>query len=244
MTAASLLTLLAGCGEKKKSQDIITQRVETVKPQKPERMQEYHDSRDVAWIGRKYRVEVQRQPADSLPLVKDETGQKFVDNAITVAVRRSDGSTFYQHRFTKGDFESYLDDDYRKTGILEGLVFDKADGDWLTFAASVCHPHTDEYIPLVVRLSRMGEVVIRLDSLMDTMSDTLPTEPSSEDIRSAPSWSSMASGSGPVLTAMVMQRAATAARTPSGAFSTTTDCQGSTPHFFIPMRYGSGCGLP
>lgn len=183
MTAASLLTLLASCGEKKKSQDIITQRVvETVKPQKPERMQEYHDSRDVAWIGRKYRVEVQRQPADSLPLVKDETGQKFVDNAITVAVRRSDGSTFYQHRFTKGDFESYLDDDYRKTGILEGLVFDKADGDWLTFAASVCHPHTDEYIPLVVRLSRMGEVVIRLDSLMDTMSDTLPTEPSSEDI--------------------------------------------------------------
>ncbi len=172
----------AACGEKKKSTDIITQRVEIVKPQSPERMQEYNDSRDVAWIGKQYKVTVHRQPADSLPMVKDETGQKFVDNVISVSVHRADGSQFFGRTFKKTDFLQYLDDDYSKTGILEGLVFDKADGDWLVFGASVGHPQTDEYIPLVIRLSRMGNLVIKRDVQMDTQNvDTLAQSTTDED---------------------------------------------------------------
>ena len=180
--ATGVLLSLVACSEKNKSTDIITQRVETVKPQGPERMQEYNDSRDVAWIGKQYKVNVHRQPGDSLPMVKDETGQKYVDNIISVSVMRADGSKFYSHQFTKADFLQYLDDDYSKTGILEGLVFDKADGDWLEFAASVSHPHTDEYIPLVVRLSRMGQLTIQRDTQMDTTGDTPQQEESSEEI--------------------------------------------------------------
>ena len=180
--ATGVLLSLVAFSEKKKSTDIITQRVETVKPQGPERMQKYNDSRQVAWIGRQYTVNVHRQPGDSLPMVKDETGQKFVDNIISVSVVRADGSKFYSHQFTKADFLQYLDDDYSKTGILEGLVFDKADGDWLEFAASVSHPHTDEYIPLVVRLSRMGQLTIQRDTQMDTTGDTPQQEESSEEI--------------------------------------------------------------
>ena len=180
--ATGMLLSLAACGEKKKSADIITRRVEKVMPQTPERMQEYDDSRNVAWIGKQYKVTVHRQPADSLPLVKDETGQKYVDNVISVSVFRSDGSKFYSRQFTKADFVNYLDDDYRKTGILEGLVFDKADGDWLEFAASVCHPHTDEYIPLVVKLSRMGQLTIQRDTQMDTTGDTPQPDSTSEEI--------------------------------------------------------------
>ena len=181
--ATGVVLSVVACGEKKKSQDIITQRVETVKPQAPERMQEYDDSRDVAWIGKQYKVTVHRQPGDSLPLVKDEIGQKYVDNVISVSVFRSDGSKFYSRLFTKADFVNYLDDDYRKTGILEGLVFDKADGDWLVFAASVSHPQADdEYIPLVVKLSRMGQLTIQRDTQMDTTGDTPQQEESSEEI--------------------------------------------------------------
>ena len=47
-------------------------------------------------------------------------------------------------------------------------MFDKVDGGHLVFAASVCHPQTDEYIPLVVTLSSTGEVGIRRDSDLDT----------------------------------------------------------------------------
>lgn len=164
-----LALTMAACGEKKKSGDIIVK--ETVAPSEPQgpvSLQAYTDSRDVAWIGKQYHVNINRQPSDSLPMVKDETGQQFVDNYITMEVLRQDGSRFFGRKFTKKDFEKYLDDDYRETGILEGLVFDKADGDWLEFAASVCHPQTDEYIPLIVRLSRMGELSIKRDSQMDT----------------------------------------------------------------------------
>jgi hypothetical protein len=169
------------CGGKKKSEDIIAPRQEKVTPQGPISMQEYTDSREVPWIGKQYRVAVHRQSCDSLPKVKDETGQAFVDNAISVAITRQDGSIFFTRRFTKKDFLNYLDADYTKTGILEGLVFDKANGDWLEFAASVSHPQTDEYIPLVVRISRMGEVAIARDTSLDTTSDSKP-EAEEEDI--------------------------------------------------------------
>jgi hypothetical protein len=164
--------ILAACGGKKKSDDIITQRVEVEKPKGPQRMQEYVDERDVEWIGKTYHVAINRQACDSLPLVKDETGQQFVDNVFSLAVSRSDGSIFFSRRFTKRDVASCLDEDYRRTGIFEGLVFDRADGDWLVFAASVGHPQTDEYIPLVLRLSRMGELTIQRDTQMDTSAPT------------------------------------------------------------------------
>ena len=169
---AALALVLTACGEKKKSEDIITQRVVKVKPQAPIRMQDYTDQREVAWIGKNYRVTVQRQPSDSLPMVKDEAGQKFVDNVFQLTVSREDGSVFFSRQFTKANFTQYITESFRKKGILEGIVFDKADGDWLEFAASVGLPQTDEYIPLVLRLSRMGDLVIRQDTQMDTNGDT------------------------------------------------------------------------
>ena len=163
---------LTACGEKKKSDNVIAQRVVEVAPSTPVRMQEYTDERDVQWVeGRQYHVAIHRQAGDSLPMVKDEMGQKFVDNCITLAVTRSDGSVFFSRSFTKSDFMQYLDDDYRRTGILEGFVFDKANGDFLEFAASVSHPQTDEYIPLVVRLSRMGELTVKRDTQLDTYAE-------------------------------------------------------------------------
>lgn len=171
VSAICAAVMLAACGEKKQSEDIITQRVVKVQPKEPVRMQDYTDERDVAWIGKTYHVNVHRQPADSLPMVKDETGQKFVDNMFTMTVSRQDGSVFFRRTFTKSSFAEHVPESYRRAGILEGLVFDKADGDWLEFGASVGLPQTDEYIPLIVRLSRMGELVIKQDMQMDTNGD-------------------------------------------------------------------------
>ena len=169
--AAGLVLAMSGCGSKKKSDQIITQRVVKKAPQQPVKMQEYNDERDVPWIGKSYHVGINRMPSDSLPMVKDETGQKFVDNIFTLTVSREDGSVFFSRQFTKAFFTDYITEVYRKAGILEGIVFDKADGDWLEFAASVGLPQTDEYIPLVIRLSRMGELTVSQDTQMDTNGD-------------------------------------------------------------------------
>lgn len=164
----AVAVVMAACGEKKKSENTIVETIETPKVQSPVRMQDYTDERDVDWIGKVYHVAIHRQPSDSLPMVKDETGQQFVDNVFTLSVSRADGSVFFSRVFTKKAVASYLDDDYRSTGIFEGLVFDRVDGDNLIFAASVGHPQTDEYIPLVITLTRMGDLSVKRDVDMDT----------------------------------------------------------------------------
>lgn len=166
---AGMVVVLAACGGKKKSNDIIAPRIVKVQPKEPIRMQPYLDERKVEWIGKTYFVTIGRQPSDSLPMVKDETGQKYVDNVFSLKVSRKDDSVFYTRTFTKKALTQYLDDDFNKTGVFEGLVFDKAEGDYLFFGASVGHPQSDEYIPLVFRLSRMGELTIKRDTQMDSV---------------------------------------------------------------------------
>jgi hypothetical protein len=54
-----------------------------------------------------------------------------------------------------------------------GVVYDKCDNDYLYFAASVGSPDksSDEYVPLVVKISRFGEVSIKKDATLDTQSE-------------------------------------------------------------------------
>lgn len=164
-----LIALLAvSCAKKKQTDDIIVPRTETPKPQGPIRMQPYDQTKDIVWLEKNYHVAIHREADDSLKKVKDETGQEFVDNNITLRVIRSDGSVFFNRTFTKTAFDAQLDDDYRQTGILEGIVFDKVDGHNLVFAGSVSHPQTDEYIPLVIIVSNFGDVTIKRDDQMDT----------------------------------------------------------------------------
>ena len=167
MALAFVGLITTSCGKKKQHDDIIVQETETPKPQAPIRMQDYKDIKDIQWLGKQYQVEVTRTASDSLAMVKDETGQQFVDNRIVLKVIRQDGTVFCTKTFTKSAFNACLDDDYRKTGILEGFVFDKAEGNQLFFAASVCHPQTDEYIPMVVTVSNFGEVGIAKDQQME-----------------------------------------------------------------------------
>ena len=181
MLVAAVL-LLTACGEKKKSKDIIAPKIVKVTPKEPIRMQENTDEVNVDWLGKTYHIAIHREPADSSSMVADENGQKYVDNVFTLAVSRPDGSVFYSHKFVKSALSSYLDEGYRKGGILEALMFECVDGDFLQFAASVGLPQTDEYIPLVVRLSRMGDLQIKRDSQMDTNSDMPQPDPSSEEI--------------------------------------------------------------
>ena len=171
LLAALLIAVIAiSCGKKKESKDIIVPTVEVVKPKAPISMQPYNQQQEVRWLDKSYQVFIDRVADDSLRMVQDETGQKFVDNRITLRVIRADGSVFFKKVFTKSSFDAQLDDDYRQTGILEGLVFDKVDGNNLIFAGSVSHPQTDEYIPLVVTVSNFGNVTIKRDDQMDTNS--------------------------------------------------------------------------
>lgn len=162
--AGSLALALASCSEKKQSDVIIVENYEAPEPSGPIKMDKYSDTNTISWLGAKYTYDISRTPCDSLPKVKDEDGQKYVDNSVTLTISRSDGSVFLEKTFTKNAFKGALTSNMNKNGILDGFVFHKVDGDALLFAASVSYPQSDESIPIIMRINRMGNISVTRDS--------------------------------------------------------------------------------
>jgi len=167
MAAATMLT---ACQEKKQSTVIIAPKPEAPKPSGPVVMQDMNAQNDVEWIGKTYKVVVSRKVDRELPMVEVEQGKKAYDNRINLRILRPDGSEFFNRDFTKQAFASCLDEPTKKNGVLLGIVLDRADGDNLIFAASVGSPDvlSDEFIPMVLTVTRMGDVSIKRDTTMDT----------------------------------------------------------------------------
>lgn len=162
----------AACADKPKSNDIIAKKPVKAVPKPTQTMGDYSQNRSVEWLGSTYIVSVERKADTSLPLAVDESGNKYYDNRITVSILRSDGSEFFKRTFTKANFDEYVGDDYKVGGLL-GIVFDHAEGESLCFAASVGSPDkmSDNYVPLVMKVSRVGGVAITKDTRLDTVSD-------------------------------------------------------------------------
>lgn len=166
--------LLTACAEKKKSDVIIAPKPAAKVKNKPvQKMGDYEQRKDVAWLGSTYQVCVKRQSDTGLPVVKNDGESRYYDNKITVRILRKDGSEFFNRTFTKTNFADFLDKHTQETGALLGIVYVKAEGDYLFFAASVGSPDvaSDEYVPMVLQISRMGTVSISKDQLLDTGSD-------------------------------------------------------------------------
>ena len=113
---------------------------------------------------------VKRSSDKELPVLQLDENTKYYDNRISVKVLRSDGTEFFSRTFTKKDFTSYIDKHTQDMGALLGIVYVKAEGDYLYFAASVGSPDvtSDEYVPLVLKISRMGSISISKDEKLDT----------------------------------------------------------------------------
>jgi len=167
MAAATILT---ACQEKKQSTVIIAPKPEAPKPSGPVVMQDMNAQNDVEWIGKTYKVVVSRKVDRELPMVEVEPGKKAYDNRINLRILRPDGTEFFNRDFTKSAFAGCLDETTKDSGVLLGIVLDRAEGDDLIFAASVGSPDvlSDEFIPMVLTVTRMGEVSIKRDTTMDT----------------------------------------------------------------------------
>ena len=165
------LTGMFSCKDKPQKDIIITKMPPKTEVSKdPIQVGDYSQSRQVEWVGSTYTVEVNRRADSTLTIVKDENGQKYYDNSITVKIIRKDGSEFFNRTFTKKDFDDYVDALYKKNSVLLGIVLDRADADNIYMAASVGSPEkaSDEFVPLVVKISRMGNVSISKDTQLDT----------------------------------------------------------------------------
>lgn len=170
---AATAVSMVSCSEKKPTNDIIARKTVKKAPAGPGRMQDYSHNETISWLGKEYGIEIRRNVDKELPMIVDDSGNKFYDNKVKVIVTRPDGSVFFDRTFSKDDFSSCMTENYMKKSALLGIVIDKVEGDNLRFAASVGSPDvlSDEYMPLVLTLSRMGDVSIKKDTRLDTLDD-------------------------------------------------------------------------
>lgn len=167
---------VTSCKEKKApEQNIIVKKPEVkTQPAKTIKMESITlEPKQVEWITGTYTIEVSRYADESLPLATDESGQQYYDNKISLKVRRADGSLFIDRTFSKSDFNAFLDNHTKETGALLGLPFVEVDGNSLVFAASVGSPDdmSDNFVPMLLKISRMGDINIQLDAKRDIGSD-------------------------------------------------------------------------
>ena len=172
--------MAVGCKEEKSSQVIIIKKPKVLKSERPQKMGNLVHSQSVNWMGSKYTVEIKRTAADSLPLATDGV-KRYYDNTISLRVVRADGSVFFSRKFHKSDFKSYVDDTHSKDGDLLGVAFVKAEGNQLTFGASVGSPDpaSDEYVPLIVKVDNFGNYSVTKDTKADV--NSMNIDPETED---------------------------------------------------------------
>ena len=149
-----IASTLTACHSKRNPNEIIVKKPVIVQPRKTIKMGDYEQTRKVEWLGATYTIAVRFSADTSLPTASDGN-QKYFDNQVQLRILRKDDSEF----------------------------FNRTEDDNLYFAASVGSPDksSDEYVPLVLRLSKTGKVTISKDNQLDTSSDVAPEKTPDDD---------------------------------------------------------------
>ena len=165
-----LASVLCSCNEKKGSAD---EQATTSAEQQASvhRMKDYDLTDSVTLGSHLFVYSIHREADDSLKVVVDENGDKYVDNYYDLTILR-DGAKFFSRRFTKLSFGSQLDDSFRKNGILDGFRFMSAKEGKLTFGVCVSFPESDMSEPFVLTIGPDGSFTLEPDTAPDIEEDT------------------------------------------------------------------------
>jgi hypothetical protein len=134
------LVCIVSCKKKEQEEDIIVEKV-IEKPQEgPESMPEDKQTGSVSWISNsEYSYAITRKADKELPIVKNHD-KEYYDNSVDVVITRADGSKFFEKKFAKTNFAPALPKEFKENGVLLGISFEKAEGNYLMFVVSVGSP--------------------------------------------------------------------------------------------------------
>ena len=169
---------VVSCKKEKKTDNIITKiKPKTVSSRGPQQLSNFEYKKQVEWLGSSYTISIKRHADKDLPMVTDSDGKKYYDNKVEVVIMRADGTEFFKRTFQKNDFKAFTDNKYGREGAFIGFMFDKVEGEYLKFGASVGSPDSDEFIPIDVTINKMGTVKITSSIQLDTDSDDAEKQP-------------------------------------------------------------------
>ena len=75
------------------------------------------------------------------------------------------------HTFTKRNFVSIVGEDFLAKSILEGMVYNKTTPQGIVYAASVCYPQTDLYVPISITITADGKMTMAREELLEEIYD-------------------------------------------------------------------------
>ena len=162
--------IMGACKEKKQHTEdgnIITTRYIPKRPNGPIALPADSQQVGAKWLGADYSVSIKRTSIDSMT-VSDESGQKYIDNRVHLAVRRQDGTAFLEKNFFKSSFTSYVQEPFKSSGILTSIRFDGVENAKLKFIVVVSMPEAtdDLFIPLKMTIDGQGGLSIIHDDDM------------------------------------------------------------------------------
>ncbi len=156
--------LVSSCSKKKETRTIIT-KIEYPKLSKqPKAIGDEEQRKSFEWGGVVHEAVISRKADKEQDVVKDEDGQKYYDNAITLRIDGALGKV-YEHTFRKGDFASYIDTNYLKPkrSVLMSIVYNKVEGNNAVFVANISSPDTmaDQYMLVRINISKTGGMTMQ-----------------------------------------------------------------------------------
>lgn len=167
LACASVISF-AACSlrDKNKKEDFQLLQQDSTEVSAPQRMQVSDMKTSFTYKGKEYQSSVVRCPDENLSLVKNEEGERFVDNHITLRIS-CEGKRVVDKVFTKESFASLVDAEFMKNSILEGLVYNKTAPEGIIYAASVCYPQSDLYVPIRLVITTDGKISMAKEELME-----------------------------------------------------------------------------
>lgn len=165
--------LMSACSSQKKEEgsDVHVLMQDSVDAGGVQHMQVSDSKTTITYKNKEYQSRVVRRPDEDLPIVTNEQGEKFADNRITLRITAA-GKSIVDKVFTKQSFASLVDAKFLKHSILEGLVYDKNTPGGMVYAASICYPQSDLYIPLSITVSADGKISMAKEELLEELYET------------------------------------------------------------------------
>lgn len=168
MLACVSVIFLSACSSqnKKEKEDAQALMQDSVEAAGPQRMQVSDIKATFNYQGKEYQSSVLRQPDESLPIVNNGQGEKFFDNRITLRLTCG-GKQIVDKVFTKENFTSLVEAKFMQYAILEGLVYDQTTPQGIIYAASLCYPQSDLYVPIRLTITSDGKISMAREELME-----------------------------------------------------------------------------
>ena len=142
---------------------------DSVENNTPQKMPSTESKTNFIHKGKEYTSLITRQPDEEQPFIKNQQGDMFVDNSITLNITNAN-KTIVNKRFTKKDFVSLIENRFMKHAILESLIYNGTTSEGFVYIASVSYPQSDLYVPIKLTISPEGNIQMTKEELLENQS--------------------------------------------------------------------------